>query len=191
MPDAKTSKDLSIEGVIAFMKQTYAFAEIIVEYENFSLTEVPKIYKPEPTIEDPQILEYVYDIYDYGDRLIASKNDDYLNFSMYRMFMTIEKMVAIMTEKIAAVTQDLDNPPEDWIFAIDGHEYCKRKLFEVIINHPENWLIINYDPGQWASTYLNGLKLLNQKNFPYPASAPRDSYRHRLGETGRDKGFKR
>ena len=104
--------------------------------------------------------------------------------------MTIEKMVALMSNRIAAATANLENPPAEWIFALDGHEYCKRKIFEVIINHPDNWLIINYDPGQWGTVYLNSLKLLNQKNFDYPPNAPRDIYRHRQGESRTNRGLK-
>ena len=183
-PKAVELNEESLQKAISYLKQIYADIEIQVASEEFKFQEKPSIYKPEPTIEDEKVKEFVYDIFDFGDRLVASKYDETqpLDANMLKMYFTIEKMITIWSEKIKAVNDKLDEPINDWVFLIEGHELCKRKVFEVVINNLDNWVIMNFDPGNWGNTFLNGLKLLNDKQFPYPPPSPRDFYRHKLGE---------
>ena len=64
---------------------------------------------------------------------------------------------------------------------LDGHILCKRKMFEVIINLSENWVVMNFDPGQWGNNYLDGLQKLYKRGYPYPPSAPRTVFQHKPG----------
>ena len=53
-----------------------------------------------------------------------------------------------------------------------------RKAFEVIINIPENWVIMNFDPEAWGQQYLASLNRLREKNFSFPPPAPREIYKN-------------
>jgi len=169
----------SLSKAIACLNQALAYIEMRIDNEQFKLQEDPNIIKPAPLIEDESIFEYVYPIYDYGDRLLASKqSDSELNqMSMLKMYYTIEKMVMLWSEKI----KETKTAPDELFFYLEGHVYCLRKAFEVIINLPDNWLIMNFDPGEWGNNYLSTLQRLRKKDFNYPPPAPRDLYRHKLG----------
>lgn len=169
----------SLSKAIALLNQSHAYIEMRIDNEKFKLQDDPNIIGPAPLIEDESLLEYVYPIYDFGDRLLASKqSDSELNqTSMIKMYYTIEKMVMLWSEKIKAI----DVESGELFFYLEGHTYCLRKAFEVIINLPDNWLIMNFDPGEWGNNYLATLQRLRKKDFAYPPPAPRDFYRHKLG----------
>jgi hypothetical protein len=168
---------------LAFMKQLYAYIEIRIEDPFFVFKDTPDVIKPESLQNDPQELELVYPIYDFGDRLSSSKtmDNEIDNHSMLKMFFTIEKMISIMYEKIKnkSTSGGTENPEN--LFYLDGHLLCLRKAFEVIINLPDNWIVMNFDPGEWGNNYLATLQRLKNKNFQYPPPAPRDNYRQKIG----------
>jgi len=178
-PLIKEFDEISLSKAIAYLNQARAFFEIRIEHEHFKLQDEPNIILPAPLEDDPNLLEHVYSIYDYGDRLVTAKQSEaeINQQSMLKMYYTIEKMIAIWNEKIHSANASSD----ELFFYIDGHVFCLRKAFEVIINLTDNWLIMNFDPGEWGNNYLATLQRLRKKDFSYPPPAPRDVYRHKLG----------
>jgi hypothetical protein len=173
-----------IQGMV-YLKQTLAYIEIRVEDEAFVFNEQAQIFAPQAIAENPDEKEFVYPIYDFGDRLIASKATESLfaGQSMIKMFYTIDKMISIWYEKIKQKDEEergkkgKGGTGEVKIY-LDGFDLCLRKAFEVIINLSDNWVVMNYDPGEWANRYLEILQKLNNQGFAYPPPAPRDYYRH-------------
>ena len=177
--------ELSLKEGAAFLKQSYAYLEIRVDDPRFILHEEPIIIEPAPTEDDPKSKEFVYPIYDYGDRLIASKQSEkeYAVLSMLKMYYTIEKMISILYEKFRESGRQNGTPTDGEVFLyFDGHISCMRKAFEVIINLPENWVVMNFDPGDWGNFYLATLQRLRDKNFDYPPPAPRYNFRYHNAE---------
>ena len=172
-----------LEGMY-YLKQSLAYLEIKIEDSFFQLTEIPVVYKPESLVDASEQLEFVYPIYDYGDRLLASKGSEdlFAGQSMIKMFYTIEKMISILYQKIKDKEEESGETRSEIKIYLDGFELCLRKAFEVIINLPENWIVMNYDPGEWGNRYLEILQKLFDKGYAYPPPAPRDYYRYRLGE---------
>ncbi len=172
-----------VKGMV-FLKQSLAFIEIRVEDEAFVLQEEPKIFVPQGVDGNPEEMEFVYPIYDFGDRLIASKGTEslFVGQSMIKMFYTIDKMISIWYEKIKQKDESggkkgKGGSSEVKVY-LDGFELCLRKAFEVIINLADNWIVMNYDPGEWGNRYLDILQKLNEKGYSYPPPAPRDYYRY-------------
>lgn len=177
--------ELALKNGIDYLKQCYASLEIRIDDPRFSLTEEPVVIKPAPLEDDPNQLEFVYPIFDYGDRLMASKHSDnqFEDLSMLKMYYTIEKMICVMNEKLQRIgSAEQEDSEKELLFYLDGHLLCMRKAFEVIINLPDNWVVMNFDPGEWGNNYLATLQRLREKNFEYPPPAPRDYYRHRQGK---------
>jgi len=172
-----------VKGMV-YLKQTLAYIEIRVEDEAFVLKEEPVIFAPLGVDGNPEEAEFVYPIYDFGDRLIASKGTESLfgGQSMIKMFYTIDKMISIWYEKIKQKDESggkkgKGGSGEVKVY-LDGFELCLRKAFEVIINLADNWIVMNYDPGEWGNRYLDILQKLNEKGYSYPPPAPRDYYRY-------------
>lgn len=165
--------DISIQQGIEYLKNSYAYIEIRIDDASFKFQDIPQVIQPAPLLEDEHQFEYVYPIYDFGDRLLAAK-DVMSGQSMLKMNYTIEKMIHLWSDKIQTKEQSFD---EVKVY-IDGHLFCLRKAFEVIINLTQNWVVMNFDPGEWGNRYLEILQKLYQKGFAYPGSAPRDFYRH-------------
>jgi hypothetical protein len=186
--NAKISVDFeynaeALNKSLAFMKQLYAYIEIKIDDPFFVFKDTPDVIKPEPLQDDPHELELVYPIYDFGDRLTSSKTMDKEidNHSMLKMFFTIEKMISIMYYKIKHKSTSGGEEKAENLFYLDGHILCLRKAFEVMINLPDNWVVMNFEPGQWGNNYLATLQRLKNKDFQYPPPAPRDNYRQKVG----------
>lgn len=171
----------SISGLI-YLQQSLAYIEIRVPEELLGFSEIPKIYQPQPLIEDPNTLEFVYPILDYGNCLVSSKGMETLfsGQSMLKMYYTIDKMISILHEKITDKESEIGQTFPEVSIELWGFDLCLRKAFEVIINLPENWIITNYEPGDWGNRYLDILQKLAEKGYAYPPPAPRDYYRHGL-----------
>ncbi len=178
-PLIKELDEISLSKAIAYLNQARAFFEIRIENERFKLQEEPNIILPAPLEDDANSLEHVYPIHDYGDRLVTAKQfeTEINQLSMFKMYYTIEKMISIWNQKI----KEEDASSDELYFFLDGHLYCLRKAFEVIINLTDNWLIMDFDPGEWGNNYLATLQRLRKKDFSYPPPAPRDIYRHKPG----------
>lgn len=174
-----SSEEESFKG-LEFLKQSLAYIEIVLPEDILAFNEMPEIHQPQPLIEDPAVLEHVYPIYDFGNRLIASKATENLfsGQSMLKMFYTIDKMVSILHAKVKDKEDETGQTFPEVNIEIWGYELCLRKVFEVIINLPDNWNIMNYDPGDWANRYLDILQKLADKGYAYPSPSPREYYRH-------------
>jgi hypothetical protein len=134
----------------------------------------PVIIKPE-VIPGTHELEHVYDIHDFGSKLSTSKGEELLNagMSMCKLYMTIEKMIYIIVERLK--TGGVDTETEVQV-AFGGHLLPQRKAFESIINLAYNVVVTNFDPGVWGERYLQIVKQ-NAEKFGYPPEAPRSTFK--------------
>lgn len=175
-----TSEQETIQS-LEYLKQSLAYIEIRVPEELLAFSEIPQIHQPQALIEDPNHLEFVYPILDYGNCLASSKAMDNLfsGQSMLKMYYTIDKMISILHAKIQAKEEERGSSFPEVSIELLGYELCLRKAFEVIINLPENWTV-DYEPGDWGNRYLDILQKLAEKGYSYPPPAPRDYYRHGL-----------
>lgn len=135
----------------------------------------PIILYPEP-IPGTGEVEFVYPIHDAGSRLSTSKSEDMLSagMSMCKLFFTIEKMIAILVERMKSGGVAVEDEVQ---VAFGGHEIAQRKAFESIINLSYNVVVTNFDPGVWGERYLQNVKRIADKGYGYPAESPRDSYK--------------
>jgi len=161
---------------MTYLRQTWSYLEIRVEHEAFIFQENATVIQPQPLVEDPSQYEFVYPIFDHGDRLLTSK-ELASGSCMMKMYYTIDKMVNILYEKYVSAG-GRDGGIDEFKIYLDGETLSIRKAFEVIINIPDNWLVMNFEPGNWGSNYLNTLQKLYDKGYNYPEAAPRDYYRH-------------
>lgn len=135
-----------------------------------------------PLLHEPEIIpgsnerEFVYTIHDEGFKLSASKAEDMFSagMSMYKLFMTIEKMIWLLIERLKS--GGIDQQTEVQI-AFGGHIIAQRKAFESIINLNYNVVVTNFDTGLWGENYLSIIKNLAAKDYGYPSETPRDNYR--------------
>jgi hypothetical protein len=136
----------------------------------------PRLVLPEQLPNSDQF-EFVYPIFDYGDQLSTSKGEDgyAAGFSMCKLYFTIEKMIAILIERLKD-SGGVDETTEVQV-ALGGHEYAQRKGFESIINLKYNVVVTNFDPGEWGERYLQNVKRISEQGYGYPPEAPRDIYR--------------
>lgn len=178
------TKNNELEAIkgLEYLKQSLAFIEIRVPQDILSFSEKPVIHQPQALLEDSKQFEFVYSILDYGNCLMTSKVMEHLfsGQSMLKMYYTIDKMVSILHQKIKNKEDETGETFPEISVELWGYELCLRKAFEVIINLPDNWIITNYEPGDWGNHYLDILQKLAEKGFPYPPPAPRDYYRHHL-----------
>lgn len=139
----------------------------------------PLIIPPEKILETDE-LEFVYPIHDYGYKLMTSKAEDMYTagMSMCKLFYTIEKMIAILVDRLKSGGTDVETEVQ---IAFGGHEIAQRKGFESVINLSYNVVVTNFDPGAWGERYLQIVKRLADKGYGYPSEAPRSAYRHRHG----------
>lgn len=163
----------------------WADFELFIIKPSLELISPPIIHKPERLHDSGDqhlALEPVYDIHDYGHKLITSKGVDMYaaGMSMFRLYNTIEKMIFLLIERLRsggiAAGQEVQ-------IAFGGHELAQRKCFECVINLPDddNVIVVNFDPGKWGERYLLNVKRIADKGYGYPSETPRDRYRHPLG----------
>jgi len=143
----------------------------------------PLIIEPD-TIPGSNEREFVYTIHDYGNKLITSKAEEMFSagMSMCKMYYTIEKMVAILIDRLKSGGVDTETEVQ---VAFGGHELAQRKTFESIINLDYNVVVTNFDPGTWGEKYLENVKRIAAKGYGYPAEAPRDNYRQLHGSSSK------
>lgn len=134
----------------------------------------PLIIKPEP-IQGTDELEFVYSIYDSGSKLSTSKGSDMVSsgMSMCKLYMTIEKMVYLLIERLKS--GGIDTQTEVQV-AFGGHLLPQRKAFESIINLAYNVVVTNFDPASWGDWYLQTVKR-NVERFGYPPESPREMFK--------------
>lgn len=135
----------------------------------------PIIIHPD-SIPGTSELEHVYPIIDEGYKLSTSKAEEMYSAgrSMCRLYYTIEKMIAILIERLKSGGIGTDVEVQ---VAFGGHLLAQRKAFECIINLVYNVVVTNFDPGVWGEHYLETVKRLADKGYGYPSETPRDSYK--------------
>jgi hypothetical protein len=169
--------------------------QLWLRWANFELYIINPVIEPisPPLITKPELLEsgdyeFVYDIHDYGQKLITSKGQEMYTagMSMCRLFYTIEKMISLLIERLTS--GGIDAKTEVTV-AFAGHEIAQRKAFESIINLSHNVIVTNFDPGVWGDRYLQNVKKIAEKGHGYPAKSPRDFYRRT--HVGKNQGMRR
>jgi len=167
---------LSQIEIVALLWWQFADFHLYVTHPLLERFSKPKLISPEK-LADSEQFEFVYPIADYGDQLSTSKAEDFhtAGFSMCKLYFTIEKMVAILVERLRSkgIAEDAEVQ-----VAFGGHEFAQRKAFESIINLKYNVIVTNFDPGEWGEKYLQNVKRISDQGYGYPAEAPRDTYRN-------------
>ncbi len=142
-----------------------------------------------PIIHTPELLpnsrdyEFVYNISDYGYKLLTSKGEDMYSAgkSMCKLFYTIEKMMVILIDRLK---EGGINSETEVQVSFGGHELAQRKAFEIIINLSNyNLVVTNFDPEAWGERYLQIIKRMAEKGLGYWPEAPRDIYRKSHGSS--------
>lgn len=135
---------------------------------------VPDKIIPPKTFDDGEI-ENVFDIHDEGFRLSTSRGVEgiVLGHSLLKFYNTIEKMVAILVERMSSGGVDKDVEVR---VAFYGHELGQRKAFESILNLEQNVVVTNFDGGEWADRLMNMVLNLADRGYGLPSSSPRKSY---------------
>ena len=192
LPVESTAKDSVIKitvddaeqslGQLLFdsLVQRWAYLELRVLSPKLPVFDPTKMILPDLLIDNSGF-EFVYPILDQGFALSTSKGEDFVatGMSMYKLYVTIEKMICILTERLRSEGID-DTTQVDIAFA--GNEMAMRKAFESIIHLKSNLVIVNYDPGTWGDGYLQRVKNLIERGLGGPAEAPRDFYRKSYAE---------
>jgi hypothetical protein len=175
---------LSPIEIVAILWQRLADFHIYLITPTLTRFDSPEVLLPEQLLPESEQCEFVYPIVDLGDQLSTSKGEDgyAAGFSMCKLYSTIEKMVALLIDRLKA--EGVDEKTEVQI-ALGGHEFAQRKGFESIINLKYNVVVTNFDPGEWGEQYLQNVKQLSEQGYGYPPEAPRDSYRHPTPGKGR------
>lgn len=171
--------DIDILGQVTGIYQiwsNWAYFELELIEPNTLANESVKIVHPE-IIQGTEETEFVYPIFDYGNRLSTSKASEMYSVgnSMCKLYYTIEKMIHILLERIKE--GGLDSPEIESQISFDGHQLAQRKAFESIINLNQNVVVTNFDPGEWGEKYLQTIKKLADKGYGYPPEAPRDIFK--------------
>lgn len=152
----------------------WADFELYIVSPTVELISPPVLIKPE-IIAGTHEFEFVYPILDAGSKLSTSKSEEMFSagMSMYKLYMTIEKMIYILVERLK--DEGIDKEAEVQV-SFGGHLLPQRKAFESIINLPYNVVVTNFDPGEWGERYLQIVKQ-NADKYGYPLEAPRDTYK--------------
>ncbi|KTD01613.1 virulence factor [Fluoribacter gormanii] len=152
----------------------WADFQLYIVSPSIDLVSPPVIIKPE-LIPGTNEFEFVYSILDSGSKLSTSKGEELFSagMSMYKLYMTIEKMIYILVERLKE--EGVDKETEVQV-AFGGHLLPQRKAFESIINLPYNVVVTNFDPGAWGERYLQIVKQ-NADKYGYPSESPREIFR--------------
>lgn len=154
----------------------WAYFELSIIEPIISENSVVNIIHPEQ-ITGTDEFEFVYPIFDYGNRFSTSKASEMYSVgtSMCKLYYTIEKIMALLISRLqdnGITSQEMEAQ-----VLINGHQLAQRKAFESIINLRNNVVVGNFDPGEWGDKYLQNIKRLADLGYGFPAEAPRDVYR--------------
>ena len=130
----------------------------------------------EPAINpDTNEKEHVFNIIDEGFRMTTSRGSEAFvhGQSMFKFYMTIEKMVALLVERLktGGVAKDAEVR-----VAFYGFELGQRKAFESILNLQENVVVVNYDADVWGERFMKMVLELAERGYGMPSQTPRKSY---------------
>lgn len=174
-------QDAGGPDVVAQLEAVYQIWWRWADFHLYITSPVLPIFNP-PQIIAPALIEgtdeyeFVYPIFDYGDRFSTSKGLEIFSagLSMWKLYCTIEKIINLLIERLKTGGTSTEMEVQ---IAFAGHELAQRKGFESVINLSYNVVVTNFDPGAWGERYLQTVKRLADKGYGYPAAAPRDSYR--------------
>ncbi len=110
--------------------------------------------------------EFVYPIFDYGNRLSASVGAELPKGTRAtgKMLKTVKKMIQLLLLKVKEVTGE--DPGETEIqLAFDGHELSQRMAFKDCIMRPEHLVITNFEPAEWGERQLRTMEELARKGY--------------------------
>ncbi len=166
--------------LIDTLTQRWAYLELRVLSPKLPVFDPVQIILPDLLVDNSGF-EFVYPILDQGFALSTSKGKDFVTagMSMYKLYVTIEKMIFILIERLRAEGVE-DTTQVDITFA--GHETAMRKAFESIIHLKSNVVVVNFDPGSWGDGYLRRVQNLINRGLGGPSDAPRDFYRKNYTE---------
>lgn len=175
---AMSSEDLDDPAALAH--QLYQMWWRWADFELFLVTPTlkpiipPRLILAEPISHSTEH-EFVYPIQDFGFKLASSKGSEMYSagMSMCKLYYTIEKMIALMVERIKAEGVTAETEVQ---VAFAGHELAQRKAFESIINLNYNVVVTNFDPGSWGERYLQMVQDIAKRGYGYPPESPRDVY---------------
>ncbi|MBI2786956.1 MAG: virulence factor [Legionella longbeachae] len=154
--------------------RNWADFHLYIVSPSFDIISPPLIIKPE-IIQGTDELEFVYSIQDSGSKLSTSKSEDMFSvgMSMHKMYMTIEKMIYLLVERLKSGGIGAEIEVQ---VSFGGHLLAQRKAFESIINLSYNVVVTNFDPGAWGERYLQIVKQ-NADKYGYPPEAPRQTFK--------------
>lgn len=180
--DRKLAMELDLNDPLSLVDRVYQIWWHWADFHLYVTTpQIDTIFPPvlivPELIADTQELEFVYTIHDRGSVLSTSKSEEMLTagMSMCKLFYTIEKMVAILVERLKSGGISAETEVQ---VAFGGHQLAQRKAFESIINLGNyNVVVTNFDPGAWGEQYLQTVKRIAEKGYGYPSESPRDLYK--------------
>jgi hypothetical protein len=166
---------------VRLVERVYELWRHWADFHLYINTPIIPIITP-PIMHEPEFLpdgierEFVYTIHDAGYKLSTSKSEDMFSsgMSMYKLFMTIEKMIYLLVERLKSGGIDQETEVQ---IAFGGHLIAQRKAFESVINLSYNVVVTNFDPGSWGDNYLSIVKRLAEKGYGYPSETPRHSFK--------------
>lgn len=117
--------------------------------------------------------EYVYPIFDYGDRFSASVGEDLIESTRAtgKYLSTIEKMMRLMIERAKSVEEEEEGGAGEEGAEIEiriafaGHEIGQRKAFKISVTSNENIVVTNFDPGEWGERQLRTMEHLADRGY--------------------------
>ncbi len=160
---------------VLFLEKNWAEIQLIIISPTITPVFPVHIIQPE---QDPDSgeKEHVYPIHDFGFKLATSKGTEMYTAgqSMCKLYYTIEKMMALLVERLQA--SGIDKETEVQV-AVIGQENAMRKLFESVINLEYNVVLTNFDPREWGEWFIATVQRMVDKGLGYPSAAPRDYYK--------------
>lgn len=178
--DRRLEMEADLNDPAVLIERVYQIWWRWADFQIYIVTPFIDIISP-PVIIMPELipgtdeLECVYPIHDSGSKLSTAKSLEMFSagMSMHKLYMTIEKMIYILVERL----KDVGITTEDEVqVSFGGHLLPQRKAFESIINLAYNVVVTNFDPGEWGERYLQIVKQ-NAEKYGYPPESPRDTFR--------------
>lgn len=179
--DRKLAMEESLNNPVNLVEWVYLIWWLRADFHLYIISPHVDLISP-PIVIKPEMIpgsseyESVYPIHDYGSILSTSKGEEMFSagMSMRKLYYTIEKMVAILVDRLKAGGTDMETEVQ---VAFGGHQLAWRKAFESIINLSYNVVVTNFDPGEWGERYLQIVKRISDMGYGFPPESPRDVYK--------------
>lgn len=153
-------EEVSLARDIYYLTIVWPEFQVVIEEPTLPPAYPPAILNPGPN-------EYLYPIFDYGNRLATSPGEQLMvsTRSTGRFLATIEKIMKMAIERAYREVggNDEKNPPV--YFSFLGHEIGFRKAFKECVLANKNIFINNFDPGDWGEAHLRAMDVLAEKGY--------------------------